>query len=294
MSPSASPKLVIFGCGYVGTAVALEALRRGVKVTALTRNATNAHVLREQGVATVIADLASDHWHAELRGPFTFALNCVSSGGGGLENYARSYRDGMRSIVAWMKGHGPVGTCVYTSSTSVYPQGEGVAVIETSSTDGASERGKIIRESEKTLVEAEGVCSRWFVLRLAGIYGPGRHHLLEQVRLGTVAGRGEHRLNLIHRDDIVRAIWSCFDSPTELANEVFNVADDAPTPKRDVVNWLAQRVGCPSPRFTGEPVGQRQTLTPDRLIVNRKIRDMLGWRPAFPDYRAGFNDLLSC
>jgi nucleoside-diphosphate-sugar epimerase len=285
---------VVFGCGYVGTAVAREAMTRGYRVIALTRNPAKAIALKEYGITTVVDDLASDHWHAAIRGPARYVLNAVSSGGGGVEGYRHSYLAGMNSIVRWAQSAGPIGTMLYTSSTSVYPQGDGAIVDESAPTEGTTERGAILCETERMLTDSRGVFERWFVLRLAGIYGPNRHHLLEQVRMGEVAGLGEHRLNLIYRDDIVRAIWCCFDAPPKVANQVFNVADDSPTPKRDVVAWLAEGLGCPEPRFTGEPAGGRRAVTPDRVIANGKIRAMLGWRPAFRDFRAGYSALLSC
>lgn len=283
---------MIFGCGYVGTAVALDAVERGLHVTALTRNTAKALLLREQGVHTVVADLAGDSWHGQIGGHYDLALNCVSSGGGGVEGYRHSYVGGMDSILRWAGHRIAVGTLVYTSSTSVYPQGGGVTIDETAAT-GGTERAKILLEAEQRLRTASGVCDRWFVLRLAGIYGPGRHHLLEQVRSGEVAGVGEHRLNLIHRDDIVSAVRACFAAPAAVANEIFNLADDTPTPKHEIVAWLAQRLGLNGPRFTGEPAGGRRAVTPDRSIANAKIKAVLGWKPRYPDFRVGYAGLLS-
>src|SRR5688572_7340998 len=122
--------LVIFGCGYVGTAVARWAATAGLRVTALTRNAASAVVLREVEINAVVADLASHTWHEEISVAPDFALNCVSSGGGGAEAYRHSYLQGMESIAAWTTARGGIGTFLYTSSTSVYPQGEGAIVNE--------------------------------------------------------------------------------------------------------------------------------------------------------------------
>ena len=132
------------------------------------------------------------------------------------------------------------------------------------------------------------------MLRLAGIYGPQRHHLLDQLKANTgeVAGRGDHRLNLVHRDDIVAAIWAVLGAPETVRNQVFNVADDAPASKTEVIAWLAGRLGVPMPRFTGEPAGGRRTITPDRVIANDKIKAMLGWTPQYPDFRSGYESLL--
>lgn len=284
---------MVFGCGYVGAALAAQAVAYGLRVTALTRNAAKATLLREIGIETVVADLAASDWHGQIAGAPEFVVNCVSSGGAGLDGYRRSYVDGMASILAWTQRHGAPRTLVYTSSTSVYPQDGGVTVAETAPTAGAGERGQILLEAERRLREGLPAGARWFALRLAGIYGPGRHHLLDQVRAGEVAGLGAHRLNLAHRDDIVSAIWTCLVAPASAGSDVFNVADDAPAPKAEVVAWLAARLGVSVPRFTGEPAGTRRAVTPDRVIANAKLKAALGWRPRYPTFRAGYENLLS-
>ncbi len=286
-------RLVIFGCGYIGSAVARTAAARGAKVTALTRNLENGAALRAEGIAVVVGDLAGEEWHAQIPGKADFVLNCVSSGGGGLDGYRRSYVDGMASVIAWARRQGPAGTMVYTGSTSVYSQGGGVAVDESTLTHGGGERAELLLQAEDLLRAAEGARRRWFVLRLAGIYGPGRHHVLDQVRAGEVAGVGGNRLNLAHRDDIVSAIVMCLTAPAELASDIFNVADDDPAPKRDVVAWLATTMGLPAPRFTGEASTMGRAVTPDRIILNAKLKVRLGWRPTYPTFREGYASFLS-
>src|SRR6266542_3935752 len=126
-------RLVIFGCGYIGIAVAREAIAAGVHVTALTRNAEKAKALSQLGVEVVVDDLAGDVWHPKIAGGADYVLNAVSSGGGGIEGYRHSYLEGMKSILRWAVATGPVGTLVYTSITWVYPQDGGVVVDETAS-----------------------------------------------------------------------------------------------------------------------------------------------------------------
>lgn len=294
MSEDRRKRLLVFGCGYVGAAAALEGLVRGWHVTALTRNAAKALLLREEGIETVVADLASADWHGKIAGGAEYVLNCVSSGGGGVEGYRHSYLAGMESILAWTQRAGPVGTLVYTGSTSVYPQGGGVTVDENAPThETAGERPQVLLATEERLRAATEACRRWFVLRLAGIYGPGRHHLLDQVRTGEVAGLGTHHLNLIHRDDIVRGVMACFLAPETVRNEIINLADDGPARKAEIVSWLAARITLPTPRFTGEPAGGRRAVTPDRRIANGKARALLGWVPRYPTFREGYESLLS-
>jgi nucleoside-diphosphate-sugar epimerase len=265
----------------------------------LTRNPEKAAALQALGVSTIIADLADPSWHGRVAGEANFALNCVSSGGGGIAGYERSYFLGMASILSWARLSGAIGTLVYTSSTSVYPQDNGVIVDETAELNRDDERPKVLADTEQLLVALAdrtrriSAADRWFVLRLAGIYGPGRHHLLDQVRAGGVSGHGHHRLNLIHRDDICAAIWAAFRAPAEIKNEIFNVADDTPTKKSEIVEWLAAKAGAAAPRFTGEPATGRRAVTPDRVIANGKIKQALGWQPRYPSFREGYTALLA-
>jgi len=297
MSSLFGKRLVIFGCGYVGTAVARAALAAGARVEALTRNPEKAAALRTAGLSKVVeADLGSTAWHGQLAGAPDFVVNTVSSGG--PDQYRQSYVDGMKSILAWAaKSPVPVGTMVYTSSTSVYPQGGGVVVDESADAPGSTPNGAIIRESELLLTQApRTVCARTFVLRLAGIYGPGRHHLLDQLRAGaaTLNGSGAHRLNLVHRDDIVSAILACLRAPAEMGSDIFNLADLAPAHRVEVVCWVAGQLKIPAPAFDGSTTSRRAGAPmPDRIITSSKIQRVLGWQPSYPDYRAGFGQILA-
>ncbi len=207
-------RLVIFGCGYVGTQVARDAVAAGVIVTALTRNEKKAASLREMGVShIVLGSLESTQWHSQIEPEQDFAVNCVSSGRGDVQAYQKSYFEGMKSVLEW--GKKSTATLVYTGSTSVYGQNEGEVVTEQLPAQPENEKAGILRQTEKLLEEeSAGSFGRWFILRLAGIYGPGRHYLLNQLREGQTvfSGSGQHRLNLIHRDGISSAIWTCLET----------------------------------------------------------------------------------
>lgn len=300
-SSLAGRSVLVLGAGYVGGAFVREALARGLRVAALTRNAAKAADLRSVGCDQVVeADLASEGWYGELRGPFAFVLNCVSAGGGGVAGYRHSYVEGMRSVGRWLASQPSGGTIVYTSSTGVYPQGEGLRVTEESPTDGAGETGTVLREAEIELARGAAAAGwRWFVLRLAGLYGPGRHGMLDQVRAGAAVlpGDAAHHLNLIHRDDAGGAAWSGFGAPAAVRDEIFNVTDGTPAARAEVAAWLAQRLGVPCPAFGdaaaagGNPFGGRRRA-PDRIVDAAKIRRVLGWAPRFSDYRAGYEAVL--
>lgn len=288
--------LMIFGCGYVGTALAQICLAAGVRVGALTRNPEKAERLRALGVQeVVVADLDSSTWHSQLTGHYAAVVNCVSSAGGGVAGYRKSYLDGQASILKWAQGQS-IECYLYTSSTSVYPQDGGVAVDETADTSGAPETGKVIVESEALIASAEHL-NRWYVLRLAGIYGPGRHYLLDLLKAGaeSIPGSGDITLNLIHREDIVAALCVAMCAK-ETPSGIYNVADDAPSTKAAVVQWLAVELGVPEPSFdpgnVSPRLARRGGRMPDRKILNSKAKALLGWSPQYPSFKEGYRELI--
>jgi len=287
--------VVIFGCGYVGTALAQHLIGQGVRVGVLTRNPGKAARLRELGLAEVIeAELDSREWHARLVGPYEAVVNCVSSAGGGLAGYRKSYLEGQRSILGWAKAQS-IRSYVYTSSTSVYPQDDGGTVDETADTSEAPPTGQVLLESEALLAEASFL-PNWHVLRLAGIYGLGRHYLLDQLRDGTseIPGRGDYALNMIHLEDIVAAI--CAVLAGTAPSGIYNIADDAPATKAEVLTHLAEALGLPSPVFNPEKISERLKRRggrmPNRFVSNKKARSILDWCPKYPSFREGYAVLI--
>lgn len=284
-------QLLILGAGYVGRAVGESFQRLGGHVTALTRNSLKADALRNQGFKTIEGEISSGDWHGRIENRPHFVLDCVSSGGGGVEGYRRSYLEGAKSIVQWAKETGQLGHLIYTGSTSVYPQGEGVVVDEMMPTDAPEDRSRILIETEDTISQWPGC---WSILRLAGIYGPNRHYLLDGLNAGnlTVPGSGETMLNLVHRDDIVDAVLIAFAQPHVATGKVFNVADDGGAPKAEVVRWLSHRLGRTTPEFTGKSAPGRRAFMPSRIISNVRIKAELGWSPRYPSFREGYNAIL--
>jgi nucleoside-diphosphate-sugar epimerase len=294
-------RLVIFGCGYLGERVVGRTLQEGLEITALTRNAGQAEVLRRMGVRrVVVAELQSDAWHSEVDPGSELILNCVSSAGGGWDGYRASYLEGMKSILGWLAAGGSgSGTLVFTSSTSVYAQTDGSWVDEASSADGASEGARILLEAERLLESRPRGVGRAFVLRLGGIYGPGRHYLIERaMNQEFQAEEGDEIfLNSIRVEDAAAAVWSAFGAPDGIEGGTFNIVDDRPAPKGEIVGWLREEMGRRGLAFSATSSdaagrGRRRSGRTNRRISNARAKGELGWRPSFPDYRAGYGALL--
>lgn len=290
--------MVIFGCGYLGTRVAGRALKAGMRVAALTRNSDQAKELTRLGIQQVVtAELDRWDWHSRIDPRQDLVLDCVSSAGGGWDGYRKSYVAGMRSILKWAAS-GAVKNFIFTSSTSVYHQEDEEWVTEADPAGGSSEGGRILREAEDLLEEAPPEIARWFVLRLGGIYGPGRHHLLTRALGNPSPEEGDNVfLNPVHVDDAAAAVWAAAGADPAVEGGIFNIVDDAPARKGEIVAYLHEnvkerKIGCDGGAASSSARLRGRGVRPSRRISNRKAREVLEWRPAYSDYRAGYELLL--
>ena len=290
-------RIAILGAGWLGRRIAEHALGLGMEVSTLTRNPQASDKLAALGVQhTLTAQLHEDTWHDQLDRDQHYVVNCVSAGGGGLEGYHQSYLGGNQSILRWAGPEHPA-RFAYTGSTSVYPQTDGQSVDESSPTHGTSESGAILLEAEALLLE-HAPFAQTTVLRLGGLYGPGRHYLLDLLRADAteIPGRGDLLLNLLHLDDAASAVFAALQESTGV--ETYNVTDGSPVQKETLVGWLAGQLGRPPPLFNPKAQPRRSAIRrvsgaiPNRTVNISKIRAALGWTPQFPDFRAGYRDLL--
>lgn len=287
--------LLVCGMGYLGKRVADQALAKGMRVTGLTRTDDKARRLSKEGFDMIVADLVQQQWYQDVVEPVDFFLNCVSAGGGGVPGYVRAYIEGMHSLLHYC-ADGFEGRLIYTSSTGVYPFSDGETVTEETPFETQSETSGILKTAEDFLKRSGP--DGWTILRLAGIYGPERHYLLNQVKSGEpeMAGEGDVYLNLIRVEDICSAIWRLWEADAAALNTIYNVADDQPALKEEVVAWLADQTGQAMPSFN-PAISKRQRhlpngKLPNRIISNAKLKAATGWQPQFPSYREGFADLI--
>ena len=284
--------LVIFGCGYIGLALAKECVDLGWSVTALTRNPDSARKAEEVGAHTVLGNLQDDHWWSKIPKGVDHVVNCVGASSPTVEGYQESYLQGMQSIIQWIKQRGdPVRSLVFTSSSSVYPQTDGSLVDEESDTSQASARGQILLSAERLCLEAsESVAVCKAVIRFSGLYGPGRHLLVDKIERGEpMTGSPDRILNLLHRDDAVSSILALLQGSSGVTGGIFNASDGQHATRGEIARWVAQRLNVPEPVFTG--VGD--TRGGHRRVDPSKISQVLGWKPKFPDFQSGYEDFLA-
>jgi nucleoside-diphosphate-sugar epimerase len=283
-------KITILGCGYLGTAIAKKCLSVGWEVTALTRNMDTAKKLEAMGVKkVVICKIADSSWHEQVPPVQDYVVNCVGAANRSLDGYRDSYLAGQKSAIEWMK-NGSVQAYLFTSSTSVYPQANGEWVDENSSNVGCSERATILLDAERVSFPAKNISTRSYILRLAGIYGPGRHVLINKMKSGeNYDGNSSRILNLIHRDDAVDAILSCLRSDNKSTGGVYNVTDDTASTRGEITDWLSKKLNLDRPKYLeNDSIG-----TANRKVSNRKIVNEIDWNPNFPSYREGYESILN-
>ncbi|MCI0599395.1 MAG: SDR family oxidoreductase [Beijerinckiaceae bacterium] len=187
-------------------------------------------------------------------------------------------------------------TIVYLSTVGVYGDRRGDWVDETMTPAPASERSLARLQAERSWA-AVGKESgkKVYILRLAGIYGPSRNALLN-LREGTaqrIVKRGQV-FNRIHVEDVSRAIEAVIAHKG--LGGIFNVSDDAPAPQQDVITFAAMLMGLePPPEQDVESADMsplaRSFYAENKRVSNRKLKEELGIRLAFPTYRVGLEAL---
>ena len=285
-----SKKITILGCGYLGRALAECSMKIGWEVTSFTRNPETAECLSQIGVQkVVVGNLQDSDWHTNLDPEQDYVVNCVGASAPSPEGYRLSYVQGLRSIKKWLKDDRKT-KVIFTSSTSVYPQTDGELVDESSTNDGVSERGEILLEAERVCLELNAEQRRSFVLRLAGLYGPGRHLLIDKVKRGEqLTGSGNRILNLIHRDDAVQAIIEILKHEDPITPGVFNVSDNEWVTRNEIVEWIAKHLKLPSPGFQN----LRPDSSPNRKVSSERIRKETGWSPVYSSFRQAYEEMLA-
>jgi len=288
-------RVLIIGYGYIGTVLARELVRGGHQVYTMRR--TEGHCadseLKSAGLIAVRGDITKPESLARLKPDFDTVVNCVAASGGGVDEYRRVYLNGMRNVVDWLKV-APPERFLYTSSTSVYGQTDGSVVDETSATEPTAETARILLQTEQLLLDsAHHQKLNPIVLRLAGIYGPGRGYWLKQFLNGQarIEAGGKRWLNMVHRDDVVAAISALLQQGTPGA--IYNVVDDEPVQQLALLEWLATKLRRPlPPEIEIETTANRKRGITNKRVSNRKLKQELGYQFKYPTFREGFGQEL--
>ncbi len=272
--------VVIAGCGDLGTEAALRFAALGHPVTGLRRRAelvpspiTGRSVDLRREVPSIDADTG-------------VVVVTFAAGSRDVDEYRATYVDGLRNMLDGIDASGASPRVIVVSSTAVYDVEDGSEVTEETPARAGTPTAGVLLEAEALLRDrAPGAV----LVRLSGIYGPGRERLIDQLRSGQArlsSGTSPHT-NRIHRDDAAAALvhLAGIDDPAQ----TYLGTDDEPVRLDDVLMFLADELGVERPP-TAEPEGRQ--AGGDKRLSNALLRST-GWELRYPTFREGYRAVLA-
>lgn len=265
-------RLLIAGCGDIGIRLAACLEPTAWAVSGLRRRAERL----PETMGRISADLLDPASLKALESSWDAVVYQATPDQRTPEAYRQAYVDGLAALLARVETE----RLILVSSSSVYGQDQGEWVDENSPTEPTAFSGQLLLESEALARAAGGL-----VVRFSGIYGPGRDWLLRQVRSGQAQCRPEppQWTNRIHADDCAAVLAHLLSLPAPA--KLYCASDDAPTPRCEVLDWLAEQLDQPRPERAALDGGQ------GKRVCNRRLRDS-GFRFQYPDFRHGYGAML--
>lgn len=264
----------------------------GISVTGSVRSEASRRELHEAGIEARLLDLDQpDVAHDTVRG-----YNAVLYLAPPQPEGDRDLR--MQAFLQQLESGTSLRRMVYISTSAVYGDCQGAWITESQPVNPATARGHRRLDAEQQLREWCGAHTvQWMLLRVPGIYGPGKLPLA-RLRKGTpvLSEADSPYTNRIHGDDLAAiCVAALFSSH---ANEIYNVSDGHPSNMTDYFFRVADAAGLPRPpsidRAEAERVlskGMLSFMNDSRRMRNDKLLNELGVSLVYPDLEAG---LKSC
>lgn len=272
--------ILVIGCGYTGERIAALHAARGEAAAGTTRDPVRATRLRARGIEVPSGAL-----------PLASIVHyTVPPPDDGLTDSR------LAAVFADLR---PPDIFVYLGTTGVYGDTGGALVDEAAPLDPRTDRARRRADAERQVrawCELHG--TRFAILRVAGIYGPGRLPLAK-LRAGEPVPADTGPGNRIHVDDLAQAAVAIADSLRAPGQSgVWNVSDGNPLPNADFNDLIADLAGLPRPPRVplDSPAispGLRSFLRESRRIDNRKLLRVPGFRLRYPDPADGIRDSIA-
>lgn len=271
-------KVAIVGCGYVGTRVA-QKLRDKSDYIVTATTTTPQRVAELESIVHRVAVLKGDDKDAmtALLQAQDAVLLCV--GARNQSSYKESYLDTAKTLVSVLQQTPTVKQVIYTGTYSVYGDRQGELVTEDSPVAPANPNGEILAETERILLAASSPNLKVSILRLGGIYGPGR----ELVKIfggwarSTRPGRGEDVTNWVHADDVVGGLIFALEHQLQ---GIYNLVGDVSLSSRELLDRIFEAHNLPQVSWDGSP-----SVRPyNARVSNQKIK-AAGYQFVHPEIR---------
>ena len=283
--------LFIFGLGYSVAHFIQRHRNEFVSISGTVRSAEKAEQLAADGIKAFVWD--GGEVDPEIAAALTEADDLIVSIPPGADGDPVAHAFGEALFAAPL-----LRTIAYLSTVGVYGDHQGEWIDEYAPVHPMNDRSRNRLRAErewKALASERGL--NLHILRLAGIYGPGRNALenLRNGRAKRIVKPGQV-FNRIHVEDIARTISACFDRNGQHEIRVWNVADNEPAPPQDVVTYAADMIGvAPPPEVAFEDAElsamARSFYSDNKRVSNRALREELGVSLAYPTYRDGLRDI---
>jgi nucleoside-diphosphate-sugar epimerase len=240
-------------------------------------------------ILPVAGDLQIDRCPAEWpTGTLDYLVYCAAASQYDEPGYRAAYVEGLRRVLGWLAQHGQrPRRLLFVSSSGVYGQQQGEWVDEQSPAAAAGFSGRVMGEAEQVALHSAIPAT---VVRLSGLYGPGRQRLIKQVQQGyRVAAEPPLYGNRIHVEDAagLLAFLLQADARGVALEDCYLGVDDEPAALHEVVAWLRAQLGVShwAEESTLGRVGSKR-------CSNARAR-ALGWAPQYPSYREGYAAVLA-
>lgn len=273
-------KVLIVGCGDLGGAVACQLAQSGIEVVGVRRSAQPL-----DGVHVIAADVTQPASLAKLKQVQPDVLvYCVAANGQTDEQYKAQYVDGLRNVLTTQSENPKLKHVFFVSSTRVYGQKTEALLDESIAAIPADFGGERLLETERILSALPCTST---VLRLSGIYGPGRLRMINLAKSPESWPVQNSWTNRIHRDDaaafMVFLIQQVFAGKAVL--DCYIVTDSKPASQHEVLGWVAGKLHINTDANTQVPIEGGKRLSNRAMLAT-------GFKLQYPDYQAGYSALI--
>ena len=299
-------KVLVAGCGDLGMRAAALLCGSGHEVLGLRRNplrlssrpspltvhATSSGSVNPSDSSTGIPKSSGFSWFTgDLMNPASLSalptdISHVIFAASPDQRQESAYRElfinGMQNLVAALRSS-KIKRFMFISSSAVYGDHGDQWVDERTPADPLGFNGRVLVEAEQWLMSQP---FETVILRLSGIYGPGRDQLLDRIRQGvaTVPRHELHWSNRIHIEDATRAVFHLMDFPEP--ENIYLVTDGKPYPMDMLYDRLAQRLGSMLP-----PEGPAPMMIGSKKLSNARLLST-GLQLRWPDALIGYANLI--
>lgn len=274
-------RIFVAGTGFTGSRILRSLRARGHEVIGMNRSGR----CEETGSIPVVAgDVLKQDGLTSLSsvGPVDLMISTLS--GSSLRDpaeYRSLYLDGPRRMVEALAFTGEPAAWIL-GSTGVYGESEGEWVDEQMPAHPPHDKGQVQLDAEAALADAVSQAS---VLRLSGLYGPGRTRLVRQALRKRPYFKAGIWSNQIHGDDVAGVICQLVER-AEAPPPLLLVSDDQPALRWEIFDWVREQLGEPEGRYDEDHPHARGANRGNKRVSNRLLRE-LGIDLKYPTFREG-------